>query len=309
MYLHASYNYERLQGLGFAHAMVPVIEHLYHTPAARAEALQRHLVLFNSEPQFGAVVPAAVIALEEQRAADGAISDEMIAAVKSGLMGPLAGVGDSLLQGLVTPLLLSMGIALAERGSLAGPIVYALLISAVVLGSSYAFWSLGYRWGKAAVARILSSGWMQALTEAAAIVGMAVTGALAATIVRLSTAATVAVGEATISLQADVLDAVLRGVLPLSLTLISWWLLSRRMPSMRAIGLLFVVGIDLAYLGLAGTTAPPLLSGAWWEWVLGGAPLTVGRALGHLWPPLLATAVALGVRVWHMVKGSSKESP
>ncbi len=306
MFLHASYNYERLQGLGFAHAMKPVIEYLYRTPEARAAALKRHLVLFNSEPQFGAVVPAAVIALEEQRAADGAVSDEVIASVKSGLMGPLGGVGDSLIQGLITPLLLSMGIALAERGSLAGPLLYAILISAVVLGSSYTFWSLGYRWGKAAVARILSSGWMQALSEAVAIVGMAVTGALAATIVRLSTPATIAVGQAVVSLQADVLDAVLRGVLPLSLTLLTWWLLSRRIPSMRAIALLFVIGIDLAYLGRAGADAPPLLSREWGAWLLGGAPLTAGGALAHLWPPLLATWLAIAAWIWH--KTSSKES-
>jgi PTS system mannose-specific IID component len=301
MFLHASYNYERLQGLGFAHTMKPVIEYLYRTPAARAAALQRHLVLFNTEPQFGALVPAAVIALEEQRAADGAIPDDMIAAVKSGLMGPLAGIGDSMIQGLLTPLLLSMGIALAQRGSLAGPVLYALLISAIVLGSSYTFWSLGYRWGRAAVRRILSSGWVQALGEAAAIVGMAVTGALTATIVRLSTTASIAVGEVVISLQSDVLDAVLRGLLPLSLTLLAWWLLSRRIPSMRVIAILFVLGIDLAYLGLAGSAAPPLLSRAWWTWLLGGA-------LAHLWPPLLASGLAAGAWIWRRRKGKDARS-
>ena len=40
-FLHASYNYERLQGLGFAHAMKPVIDHLYPTVAGRAAALKR----------------------------------------------------------------------------------------------------------------------------------------------------------------------------------------------------------------------------------------------------------------------------
>jgi len=56
--------------------------------ADRAAALKRHLVFFNSEPQFGALVPAAVIAMEEQRAAGAGIPDEAINGVKSGLMGP-----------------------------------------------------------------------------------------------------------------------------------------------------------------------------------------------------------------------------
>jgi PTS system mannose-specific IID component len=297
MYLHASYNYERLQGLGFAHAMTPAIDALYKTAAERADALKRHLVFFNSEPQFGALVPAAVIAMEEERAAGVALSDEAINGVKSGLMGPLAGVGDSLIQGLVTPLLLSMGIGLAQQGNLAAPLLYSLSIAFVVLGSSYTFWSLGYRWGRLAVSRILSSGWVSAVSEGAAIVGMTVAGGLTASVVQFSTPATIAVGQAVVSLQQDVLDAVLRNLLPLLLALLCWWLLSRRVPSMRVIGLLFVLGIDLTYLGLAGWEAPALLSAEWLSFVAGGAPATVGSALAHLWPPLVATGLALGALV------------
>jgi PTS system mannose-specific IID component len=249
------------------------------------------------------VVPAAVIALEEQRAAGADISDEAINAVKSGLMGPLAGVGDSLVQGLVTPLLLSMGISMAQRGNLAGPILYTLLISVTVLGSSYTFWSAGYRWGKAAVSHILASGWVQALTEAASVVGMMVLGALTAAVVQFSTPATIAVGEASISLQEDVLDAILRGLPALSLTLLAWWLLSRRVSSLRVIGILFVIGIDLAYLGLAGWSAPPLFTREWVVMLAGGRPVTIGSALVHLLPPLLVTGVAVIAWAWTRGRG------
>jgi hypothetical protein len=102
------------------------------------------------------------------------------------------------------------------------------------------------------------------------------------------------VGDAAIALQSDVLDAVLRGLLPLLLTLLAWWLLSRRVPSMRVIAIFFLAGIDLAYLGLAGPAGPPLFSRAWGVWLLGGAPVTAGSALAHLWPPLLATCLAAG---------------
>ena len=304
MFLHASYNYERLQGLGFAHAMKPVIEYLYETTRERAAALKRHLVFFNSEPQFGALVPAVIIALEEERAAGGqvsarpALSDDAINGIKSGLMGPLAGVGDSLIQGLVTPLLLSMGISMAQEGNLAGPVLYAVVISAVVIGVSATFWSLGYRWGRAAVSRVLASGWVQALSDAAAVMGMTVVGGLAATLVRFEIGASVAVGRAVVSVQADVLDPILRGALPLSLTLLAWGLLHRRVSPMWVIGLWFVAGVNLTYLGLAGTECAPLFSAEWVDYLVGGRPATLGSALGHLWPALLATGgvVALLVR-------------
>ena len=291
MFLHASYNYERLQGLGFAHAMKPVIEYLYTTVEDRAAALKRHLIFFNSEPQFGALVPGAVIAMEEERAAGADLSDETINGIKSGLMGPLAGVGDSLVQGTLTPLLLSMGISMAQQGNLAGPILYALLISAAIIGTSYTFWMVGYRWGKAAVSRILGSGWVQALSEGASVVGMAVVGGLAATLVQFSLPVQIVVGQAVVSLQEDVLDVVLRGLLPLALVGLCWWLLQhRRVSAFRVIGLVFVLGIDLTYLGLAGWSVPPLFSAEWLTFLVGDSQQTPLSALGHLWPPLVATA-------------------
>jgi PTS system mannose-specific IID component len=298
MFLHASYNYERLQGLGFAHAMKPVIEYLYATAAERAAALKRHLVFFNSEPQVGALVPAVVIAMEEERASGADISDEAINGIKSGLMGPLAGVGDSLIQGLVTPLLLSLGISLAQQGSLAGPTLYSALISAAIIGSSYAFWTLGYRWGRAAVTRVLASGWVQVLSDAASVMGMTVVGGLTASVIRLSLTVSIVVGQAVVSLQEDVLDPILRGLLPLALALCVWWLLSRRVPPVRAVGLLFVLGIDLTYLGIVGWSVPPLFTDEWVVFLVGGLPATAVAVLGHLWPPLLATSVA-AIAIYH----------
>ena len=297
-FLHASYNYERLQGLGFAHAMKPVIEYLYATVEERAAALRRHLVLFNSEPQVGALVPAVVIAMEEERASGESISDEAINSVKSGLMGPLAGVGDSLFQGLITPLLLSLGISLAQQGSLSGPILYSLAISVTIVVANRFFWMLGYRWGKRAVSRILSSGWLQAISDAASVVGMVVLGGLTASLVQFSFSASISVGRAVVSLQEDVLDAILRGLNPLALTLLVWWMLARRISPMRVIGMLFVAGIDLTYLGLTGGTAPPLFSGEWASFVVGGTTAAASRAawastVVHFGPPLLATGGAV----------------
>jgi hypothetical protein len=134
-------------------------------------------------------------------------------------------------------------------------------------------------------------------------VGMTVLGALTATVVQFSTPATIVVGEASISLQEDVLDAILRGLPALSLSLLAWWLLSRRVSSLRVIGIIFVTGIDLAYLGLAGWDAPPLFTRAWAEMLVGGRPVTVGSAVARLLPPLVVTGVAAGVWLWKRGRG------
>jgi PTS system mannose-specific IID component len=272
--------------------MCPVIEYLYPDRERRAAALRRHLVFFNSEPQFGALVPAVVVAMEEERASGTEISEKAINGVKGSLMGPLAGVGDSLIQGLITPLLLSLGITLATEGRLIGPLLYVCLISVVVISASRVFWRMGYRWGRAAVSRILASGWVQSLTEAAAVTGMTVAGSLIASLVFVSTPLAVALGQDTVSLQTDVLDVILENALPLALTLGVWWFLERRVPSTRLIGTLFLVGILATYAGVLGSAAPPLFSQAWVDLVVGGTPVTVGSLLRHLWPVLLTMAAA-----------------
>jgi PTS system mannose-specific IID component len=250
---HSCYNYERLQGLGFAHSMTPIIARLYKTREDIAAALQRHLVFFNTEPNVGAVVHGVTVAMEEQRASGATqITDDAINSVKSGLMGPLAGIGDSMTQGLITPTLLALGIGLAQQGNLAGPILYVLLESAAIVGISYSTWMQGYRWGRTAVERILQAGLLQPLTEGATVLGLTVVGALTATVVQLSTKLAITVGPQTVLLQTDVLDKILKGLLPLSLTVLVWWLLNRKKSPLVVILVVFAVGLAGTWLGWLG---------------------------------------------------------
>ena len=155
---HANYNYERLAGTGFCHAMAPIIEKLYKdNPEEYKAAVQRHMVFYNTEPHFGGVINGMVIAMEEERANGAEISDEAINGIKTGLMGPFAGIGDTLWQGTLTPILLSIGISLASNGSLAGPIVYTILMMGIMLGLAYFVWMRGYTAGKEGLQKILES--------------------------------------------------------------------------------------------------------------------------------------------------------
>ncbi|KPL23326.1 MAG: hypothetical protein AMJ93_04965 [Anaerolineae bacterium SM23_84] len=250
---HSCYNYERMQGLGFAHSMTSIIERLYDTREEIAAALERHLVFFNTEPNVGAVVHGVTVAMEEERASGATqITDEAINSVKSGLMGPLAGIGDSVTQGLITPTLLALGIGLAQQGNLAGPILYVLLVSTAVIGISYFMWMQGYRWGKVAVVRILKAGLLRPLTEGATVLGLTVVGALAATVVQFSTKLSITVGPQTVQLQTDILDKILKGALPLSLTLLIWWLLNKQKSPLTVILIVFAVGLIGTWLGWLG---------------------------------------------------------
>lgn len=98
-----SSSYERLQSLIFCASMTPIIKKLYPQKEEQVEALKRHLNFFNSEQTFGAVIQGISIAMEEQKTRGEAINDASITGIKTGLMGPLAGMGDSIIWAAVMP--------------------------------------------------------------------------------------------------------------------------------------------------------------------------------------------------------------
>ena len=237
---HANYNYERLQGTGFAHAMTPIIRRLYSTPEEISAALKRHLVFFNTEPNFGNVIHGTVIAMEEQRANGAAIDDDAINSVKSGLMGPLAGIGDSLSQSTIAPILLALGIGIAggtasggtipsiapgTTGNPLGAIVYVVLVSIVIVTIGYVAWMQGYLRGRTFVTDLLRSGAIDRVIVGAGVLGNLVLGALAAKFVTVYLAPTIDIAGGKLNIQASVIDPVFPGALALGLVMLIWWAL------------------------------------------------------------------------------------
>ena len=232
---HSTYNWERMQGLGFAHSMTPIIEKLYQTREDISGALKRHLVFFNTQPDVGGVVHGVVIAMEEERAAGAAISDDAINSVKTGLMGPVAGIGDTLQQGILIPIALSIGMnfavdeaaGAATRGHILGPAFYLIAVAAFTWGGGWLVWWQGYRQGRAAVTNILRSGTLNRLIVGAGVLGNFVMGVLAVQFISLSTPVAFTIGGTTLEIQA-ILDSFMPNLLPLLLVLLLWWLLAKK---------------------------------------------------------------------------------
>ena len=83
-----SWNFERMQALGFCFSMVPAIRRLYpENNEARKQAIRRHLEFFNTQPFVAAPILGVTLALEEQRANGAEIDDGAINGIKVGLMG------------------------------------------------------------------------------------------------------------------------------------------------------------------------------------------------------------------------------
>ena len=176
--LQGSWNFERMQALGYAFGIVPAIRRLYPEGSQeRKDAIKRHLEFYNTHPFMTAPILGVNLAMEEERANGAPIDDAAINGVKVGLMGPLAGVGDPIFWGTARPVFAALGAGIAQSGSLLGPLLFFILFNAVRLFFRYWGIQYGYRKGLEIVSD-MGGGALQKITEAASILGLFVMGAL-----------------------------------------------------------------------------------------------------------------------------------
>lgn len=143
-FLLGSFNFERVQAMGYCYVMIPAIKKLYGPGAKRNEALQRHLEWFNTHPWLTAPIFGVTAAMEEEMANNKGIDGKAISGMKIGLMGPIAGVGDPIFWGTIRPVLAALGASLALGGNIAGPLLFFFLLNAIRLSTKYYGLKYGY---------------------------------------------------------------------------------------------------------------------------------------------------------------------
>ena len=250
----SAFSMERMQAPAFVYMMSPILKRLYSDPADIKAALKRHMVFFNTEPQTGVIAHGVAAALEVQRANGEPITDEMINGVKAGIMGPMAGIGDSMIPGTLIPILLTIGIGISQAdGNPFGPIFYIVAYTAIILGLSYYLFMFGYRYGMGAMRQLAEAGF-QRITRSFAVMGLIVAGAVGAGLITLNTPLKLTSGDTVLLEFQSTLNNIFPKLLPLLLTLWLWYGMRRRgWPINRALGMTFLV-ILIGFLpGLLGS--------------------------------------------------------
>lgn len=239
------WNYERMMGSGYCFSIMPLLKTVYKDDEdALQNAVRNHLQFFNTNMYTGSVILGVNCALEPELKESGA---EAVAGIKTGLMGPLAGVGDSVFGVIIPTVFGSIAAYMALQGSPIGCIIWVLL-GVALLALRYGLFRMGYVQGKAAVNTIAEH--MKPITDAAAVLGLTVVGALVCSVVTVNAPGTFQFGEVSQSVQ-EMLDTIMPGLLPLAATLGTYALLSRKgMTSNKAILIIFIVGMVLGCTGL-----------------------------------------------------------
>lgn len=261
------YNHQIMEGMSFACSMVPIINDIYDTDQEKRDALQTYTTLYNTEMHMGAAVVGITASLEEAKANGNAeIDSEMINGVRSGLMGPLAGIGDSLIPGTYVPILLSIALGLSSGGSVLGPIFYVAVWNITMLLFMKFLFNKGYEMGVNSVKYLVGKA-STAIRESMIMLGSIVIGALAATWIGVTTSLSFQVGEVTsetgevvpnILYLQDTFDRIFPNLLSLITVLLAWFLLSKKKITPPLVMLIF---LGLALVGvLLGVFDPGLTS-------------------------------------------------
>lgn len=236
------------QAIAFATAMSPVLNKLYkdRPKEERVAAMQRHLEYFLSQNTATGMILGITSALEETTKED---EKEAIIAVKAGMMGPLAGIGDSVFKLTIQAIAGSIGAVYALQGNFLGPILMFLIYNGINIAIKYGGIILGYQKGMDFVTSGDQAKMMSNIINLSTMVGVIVLGALISSSVGFKIAYIIKVEETTVDIQ-GLLDGVMPALLPLLIT-VGLYQLNKRIPRKYLIIEIFAILIVGTLLAMA----------------------------------------------------------
>lgn len=246
-----AWNYERQMNMGYCYTMIPMLNKIYSEKEDRVAAYKRHLEFFNITPWLSTFPLGISIALEEQNAQNENFDTSVINNTKIALMGPLSGIGDSFFWGTLRIIATGIGTSLAIDGNVLGPILFLLVFNIPALLARYFGLKWGYSLGSDFIDKIMKSGLMAKMTYGASVIGLAVVGAMTASLVSLNIPLTVGSGEEAQTLT-DLFNGIFPNVLPLGFTLFLLYLVKKDVKPQWILLMIAAIGILGAYTGVLG---------------------------------------------------------
>jgi len=183
-------NHDYLLGPSLLFALIPILKKLYPNQEDLKEAYQRHLSYFNTQAIWGgATLTGIVSSLEEERCDqfqrelnenELEVSDSFISMTKTGLMGVLAGVGDTVDSGTVQYIFITLALPWAFNGYWIGALYpwIGFILATYSYGNYFAL--LGYLKGRLAAVDLVSGKHSRMFTEVLSTLGLILLGYIGA---------------------------------------------------------------------------------------------------------------------------------
>ena len=229
-----TFNYQTQQGASAAYALSPILRKIYKNDDDYVEALNNHFQYFNTQPWLASIVLGATVAMEEK---EGLKAKQAIQDFKVGVMGPLAGIGDSLLMVMIPTIMGSIAAYMAKEGNPIGVLLWMILIF-IIFALRMRGFEFGYKQGIKIITEYGEK--LNNLTEAASVLGLTVVGALIPSVISVVVPIKFTFGEVAMEIQ-PLLDQIMPSLVPVILTFVVYRLLGYKRMSVTKIILLVIL--------------------------------------------------------------------
>lgn len=180
-----SFSMVKMEANGFTITMAPLLQELYKDdPEEMKEAVARHQQFFNTHAVAFSFIAGLAGAMEKQHK-EGKVDGATIENIKAALMGPTAGMFDSLFFNALRVIAAGIAIGMCRTGNFLGVIVFLLLYGVSQSVVKYLLLHTGYDLGTAFIDQVFSSGLIQVLTKCAGVLGLMMVGAMTANMVNI----------------------------------------------------------------------------------------------------------------------------
>lgn len=213
---------------GFCYSMMPFIDHFYKNAEEKKAALVRHMAYFNTTIPMSTFIMGIAASMEKENSKNKDFDANSINAIKSSLMGPLAGIGDSFFWGVLRVIAAGIAVSMGQSGNILAPIVFLLIFNIPTILVRYYGTFFGYTLGSTYIEKIYQSGLIHILTKAASIVGLIMVGGMTSQMVKFSTTISMSMKGASVLKLQSMLDQIFVGIVPLGITLLCFYLLNKK---------------------------------------------------------------------------------
>lgn len=243
------FNMTTMEANGFTVTMSPAIEEIYADDSeGKREAYRRHQSFFNTHAVAFNFIAGLVYALERDLKA-GKVTPGVIDAAKVSLMGPTAGMFDSLFFNCLRVIGAGVAMGLCAQGNALGVLAFILIYGVSQSVLKFILLRLGYTLGISAIDAVFESGLMQVAAKAASILGLIMVGAMTATTVNVPLAWTLGSGDTAVVI-GDLLDGIYPGILSIAIVMVCMWLTKKGVRPLQIILGIIAIALLGAFLGV-----------------------------------------------------------
>lgn len=239
-----SSNYERMQALAYCYAILPLLKHIYKdNPDDLQAAVENHLQFFNTNPWIAPYIMGVNVAIEEKEKIKG---KDLIANIKTALMGPIAGLGDSLCVVIPWTIFGAIAANMALNNNPFGIFLW-IAVSVAIKMLSFPLYKAGYISGINLLKSLEKK--MKIISESVSVLGLMVVGGLIPTVIRARVGLEFVQGDVVMKGQ-EILDSILPGMIPVILCGGVYYLLSKKIKPITIILIVLILSLVLGFTGI-----------------------------------------------------------